>query len=272
MNIDLNEDNYDYEALLNLFSLSESFDQQDLKIAKKKVLLLHPDKSGLDMKYFIFFYKMYQKVLHIYEYVHHETDIQKMNKSIEVQSHFKDYLDLKRINPIENYELYSKEFNAMFEQVYIKEDDEGYEKWMKSDEDFYDKNNIESSRKKAVEKNAMIERQDIEGVGLNKLGTNALHTFDVKESHSNPILNIDIEKTFNEKPKFRNVQEYQLYVKKQDNSMEHYSQKQSEALLQQKHQMLDNQAKNLAYTHMKRQEKLQQNYNNYVTKYLRLEK
>ena len=59
----------------------------------KKVLLLHPDKSGLNMKYFVFFYKMYQKVLHIYQYVHHETDVEKMNKNIEIQSHFKDYLD-----------------------------------------------------------------------------------------------------------------------------------------------------------------------------------
>lgn len=272
MEIDLNEENYDYESLLNLFSLPNSFDVQDLKVAKKKVLLLHPDKSGLDMKYFVFFYKMYQKVLHIYQFVHHETDIQKVNKNIEIQSHFKDYLDRKKINPIENYKLYSKEFNAMFEQIYVKEGDDGYDEWIKSNEDFYDKDNIEASRQKAVSKSALIEKKGIEGVSFNKLGSNHLQAFDVKESHSNPILNIDIEKTYNETPKFRNVQEYQMYLRKQDNSMQHFSQQQSEALLQQKHKMLDNQAKSLAYTHMVRQEKIQNNYNNYVSKYLQLEK
>ena len=37
MEIDLNEDNYDYESLLNLFSLSNSFNLQDLKNAKKSL-------------------------------------------------------------------------------------------------------------------------------------------------------------------------------------------------------------------------------------------
>ena len=160
----------------------------------------------------------------------------------------------------------------MFEKVYVNEGDDGHEKWMKSNEDFYDKDNIEASRKKAVTKNSLIERKEIEGVGFNKVGSNQLQAFDVKESHSNPILNIDIEKTYNETPKFKSVQEYQIHLRKQDNSIQHYSQQQSEALLQQKHKMLDNQAKSLAYTHMVRQEKIQQNYNNYVSKYLQLEK
>ena len=62
MEIDLNEENYDYESLLNLFS-SKFIRYSRFKVAKKKVLLLHPDKSGLDMKYFVFF-KMYQSITH----------------------------------------------------------------------------------------------------------------------------------------------------------------------------------------------------------------
>ena len=60
MNIDLNESNYDYNKLLELFSLEDNFDINDLKECKKKVLKLHPDKSRLDKKYFLFFYKMYK--------------------------------------------------------------------------------------------------------------------------------------------------------------------------------------------------------------------
>ena len=62
MNVDLNEENYDYDGLLELFSLPHDFNHQHLKQAKKKVLLLHPDKSHLEEKYFLFFRKMYQKI------------------------------------------------------------------------------------------------------------------------------------------------------------------------------------------------------------------
>ena len=117
---------------------------------------------------------MYQKVLHIYEFVHHETDVQKMNKNIEIQSHFKDYLDFKKINPKENYKLYCKEFNAMFDKIYVKEGDDGYEEWMKSSEDYYDKDNIEASRRKAVSINALIDRKEIECVGCIPSGSSSL--------------------------------------------------------------------------------------------------
>ena len=36
----------------------------------------------------------------------------------------------------------------MFEKVYVNEGDDGHEKWMKSNEDFYDKDNIEAIVKK----------------------------------------------------------------------------------------------------------------------------
>ena len=36
MDIDLNEDNYDYQSLLNLFNLKPNFDTNDLKEAKKR--------------------------------------------------------------------------------------------------------------------------------------------------------------------------------------------------------------------------------------------
>lgn len=272
MDIDLNENNYDYNSLLELFSLRQDFDINDLKVAKRKVLKLHPDKCGLDMKYFVFFYKMYQKVVHIYDYIHHETDVKKMNKQVEIDTHFKDYLERNKIDPIKNYERYTAEFNKMFEHVYVKDDSSGYNDWMKSDDDFYDKNDIEKSRKKAIAKSSIVLSNEIEEVGSLNQMSQKLYGYDVKESHGNPILNIDIEKTYRETPKFNSVQEYQLHLRKQEKSIQHYSNSQSEALLSQKNQMLNNQAKNLAYQHLCHQEKVKSNYNNYVSKYLHLEK
>ena len=53
--LDLNINNYSLEELLNLFHLDYNFGENELKMAKKMALKTHPDKSGLSMKYFIFF-------------------------------------------------------------------------------------------------------------------------------------------------------------------------------------------------------------------------
>ena len=103
MNIDLNENNYDYDKLLGLFSLRDNFNKNDLKEARKKVLRLHPDKCKLDVKYYNFFLKMYKKVEQIYGYIHHETNIYSMNKTIDINDHFKRYLEQNNIDPKKNF-------------------------------------------------------------------------------------------------------------------------------------------------------------------------
>jgi hypothetical protein len=52
--LDLNIDNYTLNDLYNLFNVSY-LDEPSLKTAKQIVLKMHPDKSQLDAKYFIFF-------------------------------------------------------------------------------------------------------------------------------------------------------------------------------------------------------------------------
>ena len=58
--LDLDIDNYEYEDILNLFKLNINFGENDLKNAKKQVLNMHPDKSNLDKKYFLFFSSAYK--------------------------------------------------------------------------------------------------------------------------------------------------------------------------------------------------------------------
>jgi len=51
---------YSFQELLQLFDInSTSFSLEELKRAKRKVLLLHPDKSGLDPAYFFFYKKAF---------------------------------------------------------------------------------------------------------------------------------------------------------------------------------------------------------------------
>ncbi len=271
MNIDLNEENYDYQKILNLFSLEDDFNEKDLKMAKRKVLKLHPDKCQLDIKYYLFFSKMYKKIEQIYLYVHHETDMNNLKRTIDIDDHFKTYLERKNINPKTNFKAFSKEFNKMFDSVYVAENKDGHEDWLKSEDGIYDKNDIEASRKKAIAQQALVKRDEIEEVGGSADLFSKLKCFDVKESHSNSVIALDIEKEYMEKPKFKSVQEYQQFLAKEDTSNTPIGLEQSQMLLRKRETMLNQQAKNLAFQKMDRSENMDKNYNSYISKYLKLE-
>ena len=64
-NLDINM--YSFKDILNLFNLNDTFNIEDLGRAKKKVLMLHPDKSKLPSEYFIFYKKAYEIFLDLYE-------------------------------------------------------------------------------------------------------------------------------------------------------------------------------------------------------------
>ena len=64
--LDLNIRNYKLDDLLNLFGLDYNFTEYELKKTKKVVLKTHPDKSGLDREYFLFFMKAYEMICQIY--------------------------------------------------------------------------------------------------------------------------------------------------------------------------------------------------------------
>ena len=58
---------YSFEELLGLFDLSYTISLEDMKRAKRKVLMTHPDKSKLDAKYFLFYKKAFDIVVKFYE-------------------------------------------------------------------------------------------------------------------------------------------------------------------------------------------------------------
>jgi hypothetical protein len=65
--LDLNIDSYNLHELLSLFKLNEGFTSEELKSAKRIVYATHPDKSGLDKKYFLFFSKAYRLLVQVNE-------------------------------------------------------------------------------------------------------------------------------------------------------------------------------------------------------------
>ena len=63
----LNIQAYTLDEVLGLFDLPYQLSVEDMKRAKKKVLMLHPDKSRLSPDYFLFYKKAYEIVYQFYE-------------------------------------------------------------------------------------------------------------------------------------------------------------------------------------------------------------
>ena len=266
LDIDMDEDNYDYQGLLNLFALENNFDQNDLKIAKRKVMKLHPDRSKLPRELFVFMIKMYCKLEEIYNYIRHEKNKDNLTIHYDVDEKFKNYLEKNNIDPVNNYKEFTKEFNKMFEQVYISDSGEGYSDWLKSEDDIYNKDDLEGSRKAAIQ-NAIIQVDEIDEVGA-EFSNNQT---DLKEVYTNPFVAMDIDKVYREKPKFSSVEEYKTFLATEDSNNEPLSNEASLKYFENKEKLLNNQSKNIAYEQMKQKEMIDKKYNNYISKYLKLE-
>lgn len=64
----LNLDEYNLEDIMDLFGLNHGFTESDLRNAKKVIMKVHPDKSQLDKKFFIFFSKAYNILCYIFRF------------------------------------------------------------------------------------------------------------------------------------------------------------------------------------------------------------
>tara|TARA_R110002072_G_scaffold121394_2_gene255149 strand:+ start:429 stop:1304 length:876 start_codon:yes stop_codon:yes gene_type:complete len=181
--IDLNIDNYNLQELLNLFSIKDDFSERDMKNAKKIVLKMHPDKSGLDSKYFFFFSKAYKILYGLYEFRQTNTNHHKKYETLDNNNNNNNNNDEIIKNALDN-NIVKKNFNKWFNELFEKGkiDDEynrsGYESWLRSDEDldnFIDLNKeeqeirLEEKRNKIKTLTKYDEIKDIQGGGYNLL-------------------------------------------------------------------------------------------------------
>jgi hypothetical protein len=251
-----------FEEMMHLYDIKPPLTIEKIKIAKKKLLLLHPDKNKVDTtKHYMHFRNIYEKLVKIYSYIHHETNEDNLKKEVEIDTSFKTFIEKNNISPVKDKEKYLKHFNEMFENIYMK-DDEGHEEWLKKDVE-YDKDDLEGSRKKLIEKNALV-KIEIEGTSLSEINK----YYDVKEAHTNSIIGLDQEKIFNERPKFKTVDEYQRYRQKTKGDI--LGEKESLKKLEQDEMKQNMKAIDLSYRYMKQEEIIQSKHKEYVSKYLLL--
>jgi hypothetical protein len=137
MDLDLDIRNYELRDILNLFKLPSVFTESHMREAKLMVMRTHPDKSGLDKEYFLFFSKAY-KILHEVFQVRAGLSRQKDAKYDDVKEDIDARRNansdkLKRMNAGE----FNRWFNQTFEQnrLHDEEQDSGYGDWLKSHDD-----------------------------------------------------------------------------------------------------------------------------------------
>jgi hypothetical protein len=134
--LDLHIENYNLKELLVLFNLDYDFNIDDLKKAKKIVLMTHPDKSGLDKDYFLFFTSAYKLIYNLYDFRYKSTNNNTKYTEYILEKN-EDNEKLLNTYNIQNKPDFNKWFNNMFETSQIPDLNKsaGYGSWLVSDED-----------------------------------------------------------------------------------------------------------------------------------------
>lgn len=233
MDIDLDLDNYNLNELLKLFNLKSNFDEDDLKQVKRTVVQVHPDKSGLDKKFFLFYCKAFRAVKNIYEYRNRRnTQLNNTNAKIEYLAESDD--DAGKRHLIENLQKKnSKEFNdwfnKTFEKINITDESKttGYGDWFQSNEDIdttkTTKNQMhEKISKRKEELSAITTVRNIQGASnipsqaYNELDTSCPESYaadifsklpfeDLKKAHTETVVPVG-NNDYNKILKFKNLE------------------------------------------------------------------
>jgi hypothetical protein len=239
--IDLNIDNYNLQDLCDLFRINITQITQDaMRDAKKIVLKMHPDKSKLEPKYFLFFSSAYKKLYSVYEFQNKSS-----NKKLDVNNY--EYKEenthilnklFEKNKALKKPENFNKWFNEQFDKHKIQNDnDAGYGEWLKTDEGLYDTVSVSQAnmneefekQKKQIQTISVYKgisdpfASSLGGALLGKNGDYSSGLFeqgglqyqDLKQAHIETIIPISND-DYSKIPKFHSEQEYKMYRDRQD--------------------------------------------------------
>jgi len=142
---------YSLKELLGLFNTDYNMSLEDLKRAKKQVLMTHPDKSKLPAEYFLFYKKAFDIVVNFYNNQNKQsqnittenttyvpTSISDTNKSTSKQI-------TTAINNLNKKEFQDK-FNKLFETNMVKKTNNARNEWFSKDEPIYENSDDVNSK------------------------------------------------------------------------------------------------------------------------------
>lgn len=288
MSVDLDINNYNLEDILNLFRIPVNFDEQDLKRAKQVVLKTHPDKSGLDSKYFLFYSKAYKMLYSVWDF-RKKGDVNKTNSNT-------DYDNVDKFNEEDKKKIldnlfksdntkikfktnsdFNNWFNEQFEKnkIYNENEESGYGDWLKTDEGLDEINpNVSAATmktefdKKKSSVRALVVHKDVselnswnsinaselsrEGPGeFNSDLFSRLPFQDLQKAHTETVIPVTDE-DYDSVPKFKNVNEYLTHRSKVD--IKPLSEHQSQEYLNQQNDRESEKAVRRAYELAKQSE------------------
>ena len=275
--LDLDLENYSLNDIYNLFNISSELSEETLKSAKQIVLKMHPDKSHLDPKYFIFFSKAYKRLYGIYEF---------QNKSLKKQQHNEDYFDESNKNVLdkmfENENMKDKKnFNNWFNKAFEKHrldnpSENGHGDWLKSDDGFIsindnvtkqNMNDIFEEKKKQIQTITVYSgvsdmlSSTLGGSLLDEGGNFSTETYtDLRQAYTETLIPVTTD-DYNKIQKFNNVSEYKKHREQVD--ITPISKEESERNLFLKKQKNEEYSSALAFKYAKESEKVKEKQNNF---------
>lgn len=135
-NHNLNIDSYSLEEIMSMFDLNENnMDLDSLKRAKRKVLMIHPDKSKLPKEYFLFYKHAFDILVRMY------NNIKKVSQTVEVQEYFpNEEVSSEFGNTIQkiNKNTFNKSFNELFNTHMSKTINTSRNDWFKDEKSIYE--------------------------------------------------------------------------------------------------------------------------------------
>ena len=141
MNHNLNINSYSLDEMLGLFNLNYNMTLNDLKNAKKQVLMLHPDKSKLSSDYFLFYKKAFEIIVQLFE--NNNKQNQKITEDTTKYQPLENALNKSTIQKVTtvagemNPKDFQNKFNELFENNMAKKVDEQKNEWFSKDEPIY---------------------------------------------------------------------------------------------------------------------------------------
>ena len=248
------------DDLFGLFEIDE-LTLEELRQAKKKVLMLHPDKNvGRDTSsYYTYFKNAYHKLETIFDYINRHEKTVKQEKTYHMEElgekGFYEYCKKKGIKDQDFHKL----FNEVFENVYLEEK-EGHGEWLKTEEGIYDKTDLEGSRKKAM--SLVVVDKEIKTL-------QETDNRDIKEVYVQSILPIDATRVFEDTAKFNTVEEYQRHRAKY--ASKPVSTEDAVRILREKEAEEYKSSLHLSYELLKKSESQTSKMKEYYSKFLRIE-
>jgi hypothetical protein len=232
--LDLDLENYSLSDLYHLFNINDgNLDESSMRNAKQIVLKMHPDKSRLDSKYFLFFSNAYKRLFSVYEFQNKSSN-KKEQKEYSNDNKTDNALILDNLFEKNKNFKDPKNFNSWFNETFEKhrlEDpiQQGYGDWLKSNDDFIDvnenvtkgnMNDIFEQKKKQIQTitryNGISDSYSSTFGGSLLDGSDAGQGYtDLKEAYTQTLIPVTME-DYNKMQKFNNISEYKAHRERVD--------------------------------------------------------